>query len=73
MKVYSYTDVTCWKKLSISVGDNTHAKRFSRVATIAAIAVASAVAWSKQNKKEIVGVRPEEVKWFTPPYSTLRS
>ena len=35
---------------------------------IAAIAVASAVAWSKQNKKEIIGLRPEEVKWFMPPY-----
>jgi hypothetical protein len=35
---------------------------------IAATAVASAMAWSKQNKKEIVGLRPEEVKWFTPPY-----
>ena len=34
---------------------------------IAAIAVASAVAWSKQ-KNEIVALRPGEIKWFTPPY-----
>ena len=34
---------------------------------IAATAVVSAMAWSKQNKKEIVGLRPGEVKWFTPP------
>jgi hypothetical protein len=35
---------------------------------IAATAVASAMAWSKQNKNEIVGLRPGEIKWFTPPY-----
>jgi len=35
---------------------------------IAATAVASAMAWSIPTKKEIVGLRPEEVKWFTPPY-----
>ena len=35
---------------------------------IAVTAVASVVAWSKQNKNEIVGLRPEEVKWFTPSY-----
>ncbi len=35
---------------------------------IAATAVVSAMAWSKQDTKEIVGLRPEEVKWFTPPY-----
>lgn len=33
---------------------------------IAATAVASAMAWSKQDKKEIVTVRPDEVKWFAP-------
>ena len=37
-------------------------------AMIVATAVASAMAWSKQNKKEIIGLRPGEVKWFTPPY-----
>jgi len=31
-------------------------------------AVASAMAWSKQDKNEIVGLRPGEIKWFTPPY-----
>ena len=36
----------------------------------AMVAVASAVTWSNQNKKEITGVRPAEVKWFTPPYYT---
>ena len=35
---------------------------------IAATAALSELAWSKQAKKEIVGLRPEEVKWFTPPY-----
>ena len=35
---------------------------------IAATAVASAVGWSNQTNKEIVGLRPAEVKWFTPPY-----
>lgn len=35
---------------------------------IAATAIASATAWSKQNKNEIVGLRPGEIRWFTPPY-----
>ena len=35
---------------------------------IAATVALSELAWSKQSKKEIVGLRPEEVKWFTPPY-----
>jgi quercetin dioxygenase-like cupin family protein len=35
---------------------------------ITAIAIGSAMAWSKQNKNQIVGLRPEEIKWFTPPY-----
>jgi quercetin dioxygenase-like cupin family protein len=26
------------------------------------------VGWSKQTNKEIVGLRPGDVKWFTPPY-----
>jgi quercetin dioxygenase-like cupin family protein len=37
-------------------------------AMIAVTAVASAMAWSKQNKNEIVGLTPGEIKWFTPPY-----
>ena len=36
--------------------------------TIAAVAVSSAIAWSQQNKNEIAGLRPGEIKWFTPPY-----
>ena len=40
------------------------------VSIIAAIAVASVMVWSKQNKKEIVAITPEQVKWFTPPYYT---
>ena len=35
---------------------------------ITAIAITSVMAWSKQNKNQIVGLRPEEIKWFTPPY-----
>lgn len=35
---------------------------------LVATAVFSVMAWSNQNKKEIVGLKPEEVKWFTPPY-----
>jgi len=35
---------------------------------IAATAIALTLAWSKQNKNEIVGLRPEEIKWFTPTY-----
>src|SRR5262245_47326715 len=40
------------------------------VLLVLTIATVSAMAWSKQDKKEIVGVRPGEVKWFTPPYYT---
>lgn len=36
--------------------------------TIAAIVIASAIVWSKQNRNEIVGLRPGEIKWFTPLY-----
>jgi hypothetical protein len=35
---------------------------------IAATAALSELAWSKQTRKEIMGLRPGEVKWFTPPY-----
>jgi len=31
-------------------------------------AVTSAMTWAKQDKKEIVAVTPEQVRWFTPPY-----
>lgn len=39
-------------------------------AIIAAGALVSAIAWAKQYKKEIVGLTPEQVNWFTPPYYT---
>ena len=32
------------------------------------LAVAAGIVWSKQDKHEIVGLRPVEIKWFTPPY-----
>jgi anti-sigma factor ChrR (cupin superfamily) len=43
-------------------------------ATAAAIAIVAAVAWAtslaEPSKKEIVGLTPNEVRWFTPPYYT---
>ena len=39
-------------------------------AIIAASALVSVMVWAKQNKKEIVGLTPEQVNWFTPPYYT---
>ena len=38
------------------------------VLIVAATAVTSVMVWSKQNKKEIVAITPEQVKWFTPPF-----
>ena len=38
------------------------------VGSMIAAAVGSIMAWSNQDKKQIVAVRPDEVKWFTPPY-----
>ncbi len=32
------------------------------------VAVTSAVAWAGQSGKEIVGLIPEQVRWFTTPY-----
>ena len=48
-------------------------KMNSRIlATAAAITIVVAVAWATNSadpaKKEIVGLAPEEVRWFTPPY-----
>src|ERR1043165_3676555 len=40
------------------------------VLIVAALAVTSAMVWPKQNEKEITALRPEQVKWFTPPYYT---
>jgi len=31
-------------------------------------AVTSSMTWSGQDKKEVVGLTPEQVRWFTPPY-----
>src|SRR2546426_11201204 len=31
-------------------------------------AITSAMAWDYKTKKEIVGLTPEQVRWFTPPY-----
>jgi quercetin dioxygenase-like cupin family protein len=31
-------------------------------------AVTLATTWANQNKKEIVGITTEQVRWFTPPY-----
>ncbi len=31
-------------------------------------AVTSALTWADRTKKEIVGLTPEQVRWFTPPY-----
>jgi quercetin dioxygenase-like cupin family protein len=41
------------------------------LATAAAMtvaALASAVTWGGQNKREVVGLTPEQVQWFTPSY-----
>ena len=46
----------------------------SRIVLVVAVVVtiAMAVAWStgvaEQNKKYIVGLTPDDVRWFTPPY-----
>ena len=42
--------------------------RLVTAAAMAVAAVSSAVTWAGQNKKEIVGLSPEQVRWFTPPY-----
>jgi hypothetical protein len=38
------------------------------VAITVIAAVTSAMTWAGQNKKEIVGLTPEQVRWFTPSY-----
>ena len=35
---------------------------------LAATTFASATSWPYQNRNEIVGLRPAEIKWFTPSY-----
>jgi uncharacterized RmlC-like cupin family protein len=37
-------------------------------APIILVAVTSAMTSAGQNKKEVVGLTPEQVRWFTPPY-----
>src|SRR5262245_41202122 len=37
-------------------------------ALILLAAVTSAMAWARQDKKEVVSLTPEQVRWFTPPY-----
>jgi quercetin dioxygenase-like cupin family protein len=46
-------------------------KRLLLVTAAAVIVVAAvmwATAWAGQNKKEVVGITAERVRWFTPPY-----
>ena len=49
-------------------------KEMKRVlsAAAAAVTIVAAIAWTtsfaQQSKKEIVGLTPDEVRWFTPPY-----
>jgi len=31
-------------------------------------AITSSMTWAGQDKKEVVGLTPEQVRWFTPPY-----
>ena len=37
-------------------------------ALILLAAVTSAMTWARQDKKEVVSLTPEQVRWFTPPY-----
>jgi quercetin dioxygenase-like cupin family protein len=37
-------------------------------AVIVLASVTSAMIWAGQNKKEVVGLTPEKVRWFTPSY-----
>ena len=46
-------------------------KKTILVAAVVAImpaAITLTTIWAQQGKKEIVGVTPEQVRWFTPPY-----
>jgi quercetin dioxygenase-like cupin family protein len=38
------------------------------VAMTVIAAVTSTMTWARQGKKEVVGITPEQVRWFTPPY-----
>ena len=37
-------------------------------AVIVLVGITSAMTWADKIKKEIVGLTPEQVRWFTPPY-----
>jgi len=42
---------------------------FSAVAFVTAfVAIPWAMTWASQNKKEVVGLTPQQVRWFTPAY-----
>jgi anti-sigma factor ChrR (cupin superfamily) len=46
-------------------------KKSIRVAAVVAMipaAITLTTTWAQQGKKEIVGVTPKQVRWFTPPY-----
>jgi len=38
------------------------------IAALLLLAAVTAITWAGQNKKEIVGLTPEQVRWFTPSY-----
>lgn len=38
------------------------------VAITVIAAVTSAMTWAGQDKKEVVGLTPQQIRWFTPPY-----
>src|SRR6476620_3930117 len=49
-------------------------KKMKRIlsAAVAVVTIVAAIAWAtslaEQSKKEIVGLTPDKVRWFTPPY-----
>jgi quercetin dioxygenase-like cupin family protein len=58
--------------LPSSLGREEEMKRilFAAVAATIVAAVASATRLAEQSKKEIVGLTPDKVRWFTPSYYT---
>ena len=40
------------------------------VAITAIASVTTAMTWARQDKREVIGLTPEQVHWFTPPYYT---
>lgn len=43
-------------------------KMFLTAAAIAITAITLAMTWAGTPQKEVVGLSPEQVRWFTPPY-----